>query len=134
MAKTKEVTLSEFKAWLEGVEELQEKTWTPDGKQWRLIRAKIKNIIEPEPVVAAVQPQPVATGGYQPVQSSLAPMAPPTHTPPPGIPQMPMAPSSFPEDVVVGPPSENAKKMFTGDTRKTPDIDTSDGNVSSSFA
>lgn len=46
--KTKTVTLSEFKAWLEGIEELQPKNWSPDKNQWKLIRNKIHSIIEVE--------------------------------------------------------------------------------------
>lgn len=41
----KDITLAEFKAWLEGVEELQPASWAPDKEQWKLIRNKINCIV-----------------------------------------------------------------------------------------
>ena len=65
--KKKDITLIEFRAWLEGVEELQPASWHPDATQWKLIRSKIDSIIiEKEvkevhvPAAAPVQPRPVA--------------------------------------------------------------------------
>ena len=46
--RTKKQTLSEFRAWLSGVEELQPADWAPDATQWKLIREKIDNIAEPK--------------------------------------------------------------------------------------
>lgn len=42
----KKQTLAEFKAWMEGVEELQPDDWCPNAEQWKTIREKIKGIVE----------------------------------------------------------------------------------------
>ena len=42
---TKKITLSEFRAWLSGVEEMQKLDWFPSAEQWQTIRDKI-NLIE----------------------------------------------------------------------------------------
>lgn len=42
----KKLTVTEFKTWLEGAEAFQEEEWTPDHKQWKIIRSKIDNLIE----------------------------------------------------------------------------------------
>jgi len=57
-AKTKRITLVEFRAWLEGVEELQPDNWAPNAEQWKLIRAKIDSIGAKEGALDA--PAPVA--------------------------------------------------------------------------
>lgn len=44
----KQITIKEFKMWLQGVEEMQEDGWTPDAKQWARIRSKIQAIDETE--------------------------------------------------------------------------------------
>lgn len=64
--KTKKITLAEFRAWLEGVEELQPKSWVPDAAQWKLIRNKIKCIVEPEPE----QGEPPVTSALEQMQRS----------------------------------------------------------------
>ena len=50
--RKKKIALAEFRAWLEGVEELQPANWSPTAEQWQLIRDKIDCIIsdEPQPV------------------------------------------------------------------------------------
>lgn len=126
-ARTKKtVTLTEFNAWLEGVEELQEKEWVPTASQWKLIRTKIRSIVADEPVVqqvvqqAPAYQQPQQQAYQQPQQASNMPA---------GIPPMPLPPSSIPMgEVEIG---ENARTMGmqvkTGQNGekvlKTPDID-----------
>ena len=45
MAQTnKTMTVSEFKFWLEGVEEMQSDGWSPDKRQWDRIREKINQL------------------------------------------------------------------------------------------
>ena len=39
------MTLIQFQAWLEGVEEMHSEDWCPTADQWNLIRNKIKTII-----------------------------------------------------------------------------------------
>ena len=41
----KKYTLTEFQAWLTGIEEIQPDDWHPDFEQWRLIRERIAGII-----------------------------------------------------------------------------------------
>jgi hypothetical protein len=44
MAADKQLTVSEFLMWLEGVEEMQGDDWFPNDQQWQKIRQKINNI------------------------------------------------------------------------------------------
>lgn len=125
-AKRKRVTLNEFRAWLEGVEELQPEGWCPSADQWKLIRAKIDNIKDEAVKVLATPgvPQQFAIPQQPAVNSGV----------PPGVPAPPM---------VGGVPGGNidmtpeAKNMLSGNaTGKTltPNIDTSDGKFQSSFS
>ena len=56
--KAKSVTLAEFHAWLEGVEEMQTNGWTPTKEQWRTIREKINSITMEPTVVNSAAPAP----------------------------------------------------------------------------
>lgn len=38
------ITLEQFRAWLAGVEDMQEEGWTPSASQWNKIRSKIDEI------------------------------------------------------------------------------------------
>ena len=121
----KEVTLAEFKAWLEGVEELQDRNWVPDLKQWKLIRNKIKKISDTAPVA--------------PISNTEVPLLQPqTQTPTASALGIPPAPISggvggIPVNAEIIGPSPDAQAMLTGETRKTPDIDTSTGQYASDF-
>lgn len=46
--KTQEasISISEFKQWLSGVEDMQEPGWVPDAAQWSKIRAKVELLAE----------------------------------------------------------------------------------------
>jgi hypothetical protein len=60
VSRKKEISLIEFRAWLEGVEELQPSDWAPDATQWKLIRDKINKVVEsttppPAPEVPIMQ-------------------------------------------------------------------------------
>lgn len=120
-------TLREFRAWLEGVEELQPENWSPNRDQWARIRERIDGIKE-EPVPApaepaAVQPAATAAPAQNPVMyQQPAMMAPPV---PGGVPA---------GQVEMTPEARRMLNPGTGAKAKTPDIDTSDGNVESSFA
>jgi len=74
--KTKIITLAEFRAWLEGVEELQPKGWVPDATQWKLIRNKIKCIVEPEPTDTSFAAQNAHSAASQQVSLEHFPTAP----------------------------------------------------------
>lgn len=123
MAKNnKKITLAEFRAWLEGVEELQPRGWTPDSTQWKRIRDKINSIEESSArglTSGAVAPQQRFQAPVQGAPSMLPPPAPPVQG---GVPNLPVAPQGK-LGIPVGPDGKI----------KTPDIDTSDGKFKSSF-
>jgi hypothetical protein len=108
----KSQTLAEFRAWLDGVEELQDENWSPNKSQWDLIREKIDNIVINQVV---------------PIQSNTPFVSPP------------QIPSSIPGGI---PPenmniSEDAAKLLKHGTpnapKKTPEI-TDDAPFNSPFA
>ena len=106
MAKVKnnsKITLSEFRAWLSGVEEMQDDNWTPSQSQWETIRCKMDLIIGDE---APVDWQPVHYAQPRPQQVTS------------------MGPAAAPIDV-------NARGGVGNGL--TADIDSSDGNYKSSF-
>lgn len=41
------ISLEQFRAWLAGVEDMQEDGWTPSASQWNKIRSKIDDIALP---------------------------------------------------------------------------------------
>ena len=129
--RQKQVTLSEFKAWLEGVEELQPDGWAPNAEQWDLIRTKIHNIKQEKPPEPSQQQQMPSH-----IQHSSV------NTPPPGIihrDDVQVPPSQLPMDAEITPAARAAlegKTPFTPGPDgkiKTPDIDTSNGPYSTSF-
>lgn len=115
MAKAKrqsKISLTEFRAWLSGVEEMQETDWAPNKTQWDTIRRKIDSVIVEEPVQAVSEyrhPQPA-----QPA---------PIHAPH----------SSLETSGVVAPPVNLSEQGGVGNGL-TADIDTSAGEYESSFA
>jgi len=129
-------TLAEFKAWLEGVEELQAENWAPNHDQWQLIRSRINGIVEPAPeiikeIVTQAPTNPMAPQQPAPQHVNPAYAAPPV-------------PSSIPNGTVVKThdgsaytpePVQAAPQMPTNDggRSKTPNIDTTDGSYESSF-
>jgi hypothetical protein len=119
-------TLKEFRAWLQGVEELQSEDWSPNCDQWKLIRDKIDGIIEEKQIIEkVVQAAPAGAPGFRP---PMPPPAAPSLIPPP-------LPGGVPHgDVQMAPAAQQMLSPSGGAKAKTPDIDTSDGNVSSSFA
>lgn len=112
------ITLSEFRAWLEGVEDMQGPEWTPNLEQWRRIRAKIDSIEETEVVASpALQyPPGVRTPAPRPqVQGTMnGELAAPQRMPAPPMPQAPIGLPTGPNGQI-----------------KTPDIDSSAGYSSS---
>jgi len=127
MAKRKQKqTLREFRAWLQGVEELQPDGWSPNPTQWKLIRERIDGVIEEKVIVEKVtktEPSPVS---MNPIYQNGNPnfMAPPIQ-------------SSIPPGAVNAEMSNDAKQMLSpksGKNAKTPDIDGSAGPTGSSFA
>jgi len=100
MAGKKKMTLIQFQAWLEGVEEMNPEDWCPTADQWKLIRNKIKTIIET--VVEAPTNSAPNISTFTPIGL------------PPGIQIAPEIPSSIPS----GPVEESspeAQNLLKGD-------------------
>ena len=129
--KRQKQTLREFKAWLQGVEELQPDNWSPNREQWQLIRQKIDNIVEERIVV---QKEAKNTVKETP-QTQMPPRQIPQQGALPPIPPPPPVPGSLPNVPVEVSPE--AKKLLdpaaNGGKIKTPDIDTTDGTFKSPF-
>jgi len=118
-------TLREFRAWLQGVEELQAENWAPNRDQWKLIRDKIDGITVEERVIEkvvnnTVQGQNIPQAAPRPVPTTL-PFIPP---PPTG---------GIPLSEIDMTPAARAMLNPQDGTIKTPDIDTSNGNITSPF-
>ena len=150
--RTKKQTLNEFRAWLNGVEELQPEDWAPDAAQWKLIREKINNISEPRDSsvdtatltkliesLGTASPRPNASpnpypgpyaGGHPPNPQAAG--IPPPPPPPAGVPAGPVeigqgAKTAAPP--VTLPP---AKPIDIGEVAKPKDT-AEDGKYESSF-
>lgn len=137
--KKKKISLLEFKAWLEGVEEMQGNDWIPDTSQWKKIREKINCIVEEAP-----KPQ---RSGQNVPQQQQRPSAPP----PPPAPVHHNDNGVIPEsslDEVIPDAQQTYTPMPSGTTIdlgshapiakgqervKTPDVDTSSGKYNSVF-
>lgn len=129
--KKKNITVKEFKMWLEGVEEMQEAGWTPNNTQWQRIRQKINEIAESASAASTAAP-------VQPVQPMVQPnpgpvtFAPSSFAPPTAMQPAPMHPGyAQPNMPPPGAPFANGSPNIAV---KTPAIDTSDGTYTSSFA
>lgn len=136
----KEYTLAEFKAWLEGIEELQPNNWAPDAGQWKTIRDKMMNIVEEEVVAEVPAPRPAPQPRVQlPVDPGAGWGPPPAPVGPAGA-QGPDGPMQSnleisPEAQAVLNGGKLPTEMAPGPDGKvhTPNIDTSDGNYQTSF-
>ena len=53
MTEESKQTVGQFKAWIEGVEEMQKDDWHPSKDQWNKIRTKIGELVD-QPTVATV--------------------------------------------------------------------------------
>lgn len=135
--RKKKVTLKEFRAWLEGVEELQPKEWSPTAEQWKLIRAKIDSIVEETSKVVQHAPVKEEVRNSPPVAGQRPPAPPPGESNlPPGVPAFPEVPSNIPAEaanITVSPEAARLMNPASDGKTKTPEIDTSDGNFNSPF-
>lgn len=133
--QNKQITVKEFKMWLQGVEEMQDDDWTPTAVQWKRIREKINQIADtapaPTPVTyrgpaeAPAMPFP-APGAAPPMPPSGMSAAPSSLQLPPNMPAAPRT-AVTPGGLPVSLASQPGAKV------KTPDIDTSNGNYNSQF-
>lgn len=120
----KEITVNDFRMWLEGVEEMQDANWVPDERQWRRIREKINEITEKTPVLHT----PGLVGGTVPIPRGELP------------PVQPAGPSMMPNPAFSqgAPrlPTNLSPVLATGGQAavRTPDIDTQGKPYESSFA
>lgn len=123
MARKKKISVEQFRAWLEGVEEMQPDGWTPNDEQWKRIRQKI-DMIEEEVVV---EERIVSQQSYAPPpQQQQRPNNPPPA--PAGGP--PVQSTLTPEPASIASP----RPQPSGSGKiKTPDIDTSGGEYMSGF-
>ena len=144
--RKKKQTLAEFRAWLDGIEELQPETWAPDATQWNLIREKINNITEPKPDAATHKLlQELLNGIGKDTNTNLNTMHPlnnpyatapqanlPPAPPPQGVPAGPvdMTPAAAQQVPVILKPAPEL------DLSATPaaNLDTADGNYNSGFS
>jgi hypothetical protein len=109
MANDKQITIKDFKMWLEGVEEMQDENWTPSPTQWKRIREKIDSITETQNTLPQ-QPRPVQRSMMEPNNFPL----PPSNLP------VPPQPSPSTINPLFGSPD-------SGIPAKTPAVDTTDG-------
>lgn len=142
MSTGKKITVSEFRFWLQGVEEMQDEGWTPNSQQWSKIREKIDQIVETEQPAPAARPplqypqgarQPENRPNATPAQNTMPPPSIPVPVGPSNLqatPQMPRAPRTA--STGAGLPVS----LSSGQTQapiRTPDIDTSGGGYDSQF-
>lgn len=137
--KKGKISFAEFKAWLKGVQSMQDEDWTPTTTQWQTIQAEIDSID-------------ISLDGVEPKKAKTAA---PVHSPsrfdnaPPTFPQVP---SSIPDDVIVdstmdttiqtprapaprapAAPAPSGLPVNPDGSTQTPNIDTSDGTYKSPF-
>jgi hypothetical protein len=115
-AKKRKIDVTEFRAWLEGVEEMQGPEWVPNLEQWQRIREKIDSIREDAPVPKQQRAEQPAPQQQRPVQ--YAQPAPQYST----LGAEPQRSQPIP------------RQTQPGGMIKTPDLDTGDGTYESGFA
>lgn len=129
-ANKKKITVQEFKAWLEGVEEMQPEGWHPTKEQWEIIREKIKLIVDTPPQTKETKRSvPPPPPGFHP-----APVPPPPPQQPLPTPAIQTEQSSVIDQALKKEALEKQKAPpFATDPKKpvkAPDID---GPYESSF-
>lgn len=127
MKSDRQITLAEFRAWLEGVEELQTAKWSPNAVQWKLIRKKLDLIVADTVVQYISQQHPQhAAGGQQQVRGYHEANQDETALP---TPRIPTDLNSVPieHQPAIGGISARGGRIIT------PNIDTSVNNFASSF-
>jgi hypothetical protein len=152
MKKTKlakNMTISQFKAWLQGIVEFQQAEWVPNKEQWDTIYQKIQTL-EDEPQVPKVIERVVHNAAPLPSGTDMAlgrPVPAPSAMPAPAAPvpvdrplvQMALNPAARPviqktgAEAVVGEVN-GSPVVSSGLSVKTPNIDTSKGDYESGFS
>ncbi|KKN24909.1 hypothetical protein LCGC14_0890270 [marine sediment metagenome] len=129
MTEESKQTVGQFKAWVEGVEEMQKDDWHPSKDQWKKIRAKIDELID-QPTIATVTRRvehpttlPTITMPAVVIPSDSVQIV------DTGVDEStPIPTTSALTTETIGTDGKSAVKS------KTPDIDTSDKDYSSPFA
>jgi len=118
MAGKKKMTLIQFQAWLEGVEEMHPEDWCPTADQWKLIRNKIKTIIAPDPSTLI---------NNNSASRTIPDASFPTFTPAPEV------PSGIPNGPIV-PPAPEAASLLEGNAEGKRTTPTSESGDASPFS
>jgi len=124
--RAKKITMMEFRAWLQGVEEMQPAGWCPDETQWKVIREKINTIKDDTSAGLNKPAVPVPAG---PIPRRPGHNPPPVHQPIPA----PRGSSLEPETLVTNAQpagvtmSPAARELLTG--KKTPDSESGGGSA-----
>lgn len=71
------ITLDQFRSWLQGVEDMQTDDWAPNADQWKVIREKIDLIVQKDELVNSTAQAPMYGNVYQPPVPSYMPPLPP---------------------------------------------------------
>ena len=127
------LTIAQFKAWLEGVEEMQESDWIPNDVQWKKIREKIGKLCNDLQNAAPVvnQPQQVFRSANPGVPNQTQ------YVPPIAFPEIPTpmvaVVQSSGDQVQPSSLQMRAPASSVEQTIKTPNIDTSNGGYKSQF-
>lgn len=129
-AAPKKITLDKFRAWLEGVEEMQADDWTPSPEQWQRIRSKIDDILE-----QAVQPRQRFIDEDDQPRGPIRPAGPSAFGPPAGgapSGSMPAPTTALIVDSGAGGVTAPGVAS-TGTKMRTPNIDTSNAPYVAAF-
>lgn len=117
--QTNDITVKEFKMWLEGVIEMQDEDWIPDARQWAKILGKIYDISD------GVQVTPPKHHQVEESYSQFVPRI--------GIDNYPTTPLQYAASGLghVAPVVQHNSALFANENgnvpTRTPNIDTSTG-------
>lgn len=135
------VTLTEFKAWLTGVIEMQDDDWCPSPAQWIKIRDRIDALAEPEPMWVS-PPNPPAPQNTLLQQNALQPQK-YAHPPTQSTAQPTILDETGNETTLAQPTSQQRLNLpstgpaITGDNgilKSSLPVSGEDGNLTSSFS
>jgi hypothetical protein len=136
----KQLTLNQFKSWLEGVEEMQGDDWTPSPEQWKKIRLKISLVLdEADDLESIVRRVLAISGNLQSIPINNSPPVSRQFDAAPGPVAVPVGGSGLDADPLGVPNAAGAPRFQTtmeGQApipTKTPNIDTSHGGYTSTF-
>lgn len=52
------MSMTEFRAWLKGIEDMQPSNWSPNAEQWQIIKSRIDSVVENGPTFTPSQHSP----------------------------------------------------------------------------